>query len=90
MIAGEDFSILQAANAVSESNTLTTDISVSFSSGYDNYWAFVVKNYDAIDLSDANTELKAQLETFIEQYIDIGFAAKFYGSNSLVTSKTHM
>ena len=87
VVAGEDFSILAAANAVSESNALTTDLSVSFSGGYENYWAFVVKNSDAIDLSDTNTDLKVQLETFIEQYIEIGIAGGFYDtlSNALYT-----
>ena len=89
VVAGEDFSILEAINAVSESNTLTTDISVSFSGGYDNYWAFALKNSDAIDLSDANTDLKVQLETFIEQYISMGVAGKFYGTDAVVTGTKH-
>ena len=89
VVAGEDFSILEAINAVSESNTLTTDISVSFSGGYDNYWAFALKNSDAIDLSDANTDLKVQLETFIEQYISMGVAGGFYGTDAVVTGTKH-
>ena len=89
VVAGEDFSILEAINVVSESNTITTDISVSFSGGYDNYWAFAVKNSDAIDLSDTNTDLKVQLETFIEQYISMGVGNKFYDSNAVVTGTKH-
>ena len=89
VVAGEDFTILEAINVVSESNKLTTDISVSFSGGYENYWAFALKNSDAIDLSDANTDLKVQLETFIEQYISMGVAGKFYDSNAVVTGTKH-
>jgi hypothetical protein len=89
VVAGEDFTILEAINVVSESNKLTTDISVSLSGGYENYWAFALKNSDAIDLSDANTDLKVQLETFIEQYISMGVAGKFYDSNAVVTGTKH-
>ena len=53
-------------DVVSQSNVMTIGSGIVASTDtITKYWAFAVKNSDAVDFTDSNTELTNQIETFI-------------------------